>query len=127
MRLFFMGGMGWVRARILPPQQDPVVVGMVRPRATLEGWIGGRRELQIPEGDAGSHGGDEDRPIFDVGNWRFRVRSQDGGLLEELQLLCRMLSASPRPEVDFTVRLIQCTEQGRLPGWGWTRERIPGP
>ena len=114
------------RTRILPPGRDPTIVGMLRPGATLDRWIGGRGEGQIPAGDGGSGGSDEDTPVFELGDWRFRVHSQDGGLLEELLLLCRMLSASPRPEVDFTVRLIQCTEQGRLPGWGWTRERVPG-
>jgi len=113
-----------VRARILPPRKESVVPGVARPIATREGWIGVTTETRMHAGDGGSACPGENHPSFHVGNWRFRVHSQDAGLLEELWLLCRLLVASPRPEVDFTVRLIQCTEQGRLPGWGWTRERI---
>jgi hypothetical protein len=115
-----------VRRRILPPREECLVTGLARPIATLEGWIGVPTETPMDAGDGGSAVRGEHHPCFDVGNWRFQVRSQDAGLLEELRLLCRLLSASPRPEVDFTIRLIQCTEQGRLPGWGWARERIGG-
>jgi len=113
--------------RILPPRHEPGVVVVRKPIVSLERWLPGGQDAQSPSGVGGGRSPQEEEdPSFEVGCWRFRVRSRDARLLEDLRLLCRLLAASSRPEVDFTARLIRCTEQGKLPGWGWTRERIGG-
>jgi len=61
-------------------------------------------------------------PVIDVGSSRFIVKSGDSHLIQELRLYCETLRGSPRAEVRFTNRLIHCTEQGRLPPWGWQRQ-----
>jgi hypothetical protein len=120
-----MGQTGMTTGRILPPRQEPDVVVVGKPIVSLGRWLPGGQDARVPFEEEACSPHEED-PSFDVGCWRFRVRSRDTGLLEDLRHLCGLLAASPRPEVDFTVRLIECTERGKLPGWGWTRERIGG-
>jgi len=60
--------------------------------------------------------------VIEVGQSRFIIKSGDLLLLEELRLFCESLKGFPRPEVRFTNKLFQCTEQGRLQPWGWQHQ-----
>ncbi|MDD1715165.1 MAG: hypothetical protein LUQ61_07910 [Methanoregulaceae archaeon] len=70
----------------------------------------------------GTHPQDSGQAVIEVGNSRFIVRSGDGDLIRELLLFTEGLRGDPRAEVRFTVKLLSCTEQGRLRPWGWQRQ-----
>lgn len=59
---------------------------------------------------------------IEVGNSRFLIRSGDRILLEDLSSFCESLKGMPRAEVRFTNKLLLCTEEGRLPPWGWQNQ-----
>ncbi|NTV00603.1 MAG: hypothetical protein HGA55_05725 [Methanoregulaceae archaeon] len=63
-----------------------------------------------------------DQAVIEVGESRFIVRSGDKELIRELRLFTEDLKGDPRAEVRFTVKLLSCTEQGRLRPWGWQRQ-----
>lgn len=60
-------------------------------------------------------------PLIEVGNSLFLIKSRDHNLIEELCRFSESLNGTPRSIVRFTNSLIHCTEQGRLPAWGWQR------
>jgi hypothetical protein len=63
-----------------------------------------------------------DQAVIEVGKSRFIVRSGDHELIRELRLFTEGLKGDPRAEARFTVKLLSCTEQGRLRPWGWQRQ-----
>jgi hypothetical protein len=63
-------------------------------------------------------------PAFEIGGWRFMVRTRDPGLIGDLENFSREISGHPWADRKFTSRLIQSTEQGRLGGWAWQKERL---
>lgn len=62
--------------------------------------------------------------VIEVGKSLFIIRSGDRSLIEELRLFCASLKGSPRPEVTFTNKLFNCTEQGRLEPWAWQNQPV---
>ena len=62
-------------------------------------------------------------PIFRVGGWKFTVKTRDLQLIGDLRSYIEGISHSPRADAKFTSRLVRCTEQGRLGGWAWQKER----
>ena len=91
-------------------------------RGTLAPWLndGGERD-RLPAGDplpAGSY------PTFDLGSWRFTVKTADPGLIEELSRFAGEIAHLPRADARFTFKLVFCTEEGRLGGWAWRKERV---
>jgi hypothetical protein len=89
---------------------------------TLSFWSG---EEKTPD-DLAAEGmrGSETYPSFNVGHWRFTVRTLDRHLIEDLKDFCRDISGHPRADRKFTFRLLRCTEEGRLGGWAWQKERV---
>jgi hypothetical protein len=64
-------------------------------------------------------------PSFDVGGWRFHVRTSNPELVQDLAEYCRAIAELERADVKFTLKLFDCTEKGRLQGWGWQKQRLP--
>jgi hypothetical protein len=64
------------------------------------------------------HGG----VVVEVGRSCFIVKSADRDLIQELRHFSESLREDPRAEARFTVKLLSCTEQGRLRPWGWQRQ-----
>ncbi|MGA2933813.1 MAG: hypothetical protein ABSD81_01500 [Methanomicrobiales archaeon] len=63
-------------------------------------------------------------PSFQVGGWKFTVKTWDLHLIGDLKNYIEDISHFPRADVKFTSRLVRCTEQGRLGGWAWQKERV---
>ena len=63
-------------------------------------------------------------PAFEVGGWQFTVKTLDRQLIGDLKDFCREISGHPRADRKFTFKLVRCTEQGRLGGWAWQKERV---
>jgi len=84
---------------------------------TLSSWFGKGEDPGAGTGIPGQY------PAFDVGEWRFTVKTLDLHLVEDLKAFCRDISGSPRADRKFTFKLIRCTEMGRLAGWAWNKER----
>jgi len=93
---------------------------------TLSPWSGndGNLEELTGDGDRGAGTGGQERfPAFELGEWRFTVKTLDLRLVEDLKAFCQEISGSPRADRKFTFKLIRCTEMGRLAGWAWQKER----
>ena len=63
-------------------------------------------------------------PVFQVSGWRFTVKTRDLQLIGDLGNYLRDISRFPRADSKFTFKLVRCTEQGRLGGWAWQKERV---
>jgi hypothetical protein len=63
-------------------------------------------------------------PVFEVGGWRFTVKTRDPRLIGDLEAFSREIAGHPRGDRKFTFRLIRSTEEGRLGGWAWQKERV---
>lgn len=69
-------------------------------------------------------GGSGTYPSFQVGGWKFTVKTRDPQLIGDLKNYIGGISHSPRADAKFTFKLVRCTEQGRLVGWAWQKERV---
>ena len=98
-----------------------------RGRSSLSFWLG--REVSR-EGSAPLPDGNEEPalpgpyPAFEAGGWRFIVRTRDLRLIGDLEAFAREITGHPRADRKFTFRLLRCTEEGRLGGWAWQKERV---
>jgi len=63
-------------------------------------------------------------PIFRVGGWKFTVKTRDLQLIGDLKNYIEDISHFPRADAKFTFKLVRCTEQGKLSGWAWQKERV---
>jgi hypothetical protein len=63
-------------------------------------------------------------PAFEVAGWRFIVKTRDLRLISDLEAFAREIADHPRADRKFTFGLIRCTEEGRLRGWAWQKERV---
>jgi hypothetical protein len=63
-------------------------------------------------------------PVFELGDWRFTVKTTDRPLIEELATFVREIIDLPRADAKFTFKLVHCTEEERLGGWAWQKERV---
>ena len=103
---------------VVDPRKRPLGNGA----GTLSPWLndGGERDY-LPPGDSLSPG---PYPTFELGSWRFTVKTLDLGLVEDLKTFCQEIDHHPRADRRFTFRLIKATEEGRLGGWAWQKERV---
>ena len=99
---------------------DPRAVLGSALRGTLAPWLndGGDRD-RLPAGDRAAG-----YPTFELGSWRFTVKTADPGLIEELGRFAGEIAHLPRADARFTFKLVFCTEEGRLGGWAWQKERV---
>ncbi|HVP25978.1 MAG TPA: hypothetical protein VMS81_08350 [Methanomicrobiales archaeon] len=74
-----------------------------------------------PAGEPGAY------PTFKLGSWRFTVKTRDLHLVEDLKAFVRDIIDLPRADAKFTFKLVRCTEDGRLAGWAWQKERVQDP
>ena len=63
-------------------------------------------------------------PSFQVGGWKFTVKTRDLQLIGDLKNYIEDISHFPRADAKFTFKLVRCTEQGKLGGWAWQKERV---
>ena len=112
-----------------------VLERMVDPGARMKGARAGtllpwfRREnhpdpVPVEAGPGSASDGQETYPSFRVGGWTFTVKTRDLQLIGDLKRYIEDISHSPRADAMFTFRLVRCTEQGRLGGWAWKKERV---
>ena len=101
---------GVLERRIMDPREERMG------RASLSFWL--RREVSR-EGNAGT----DPYPTFEAGGFRFTVRTRDLRLIGDLEAFAREIAGHPRADRKFTFRLLGCTEEGRLGGWAWQKER----
>ena len=95
-------------------------------RGTVFPWMkDGTEDRSRPEG-ARNPVQEGAYPVFELGTWRFTVRTRDPRLIEDLRGFIREVGRNPRADVRFTLELVRCTEEGKLMGWAWQKERIPG-
>jgi hypothetical protein len=105
---------------------DPLPKGQEDGMTTLSFWLGrdasmeGRDTLSFRKDASGISDPD---PAFEVGGWRFIVKTSDLRLIGELEAFAREIADHPRADRKFTFGLIRCTEEGRLRGWAWQKER----
>jgi len=93
-------------------------------RADLSPWLNDRSEVPSPpETGIGGTGGCF--PTFELGEWRFTVKTHDLHLVEDLKAFVGDIAFLPRSDRKFTFKLVRCTEEGRLGGWAWQKERVP--
>ena len=93
---------------------------------TLLPWFGREKNQEYLPAKTGSGpetNGSGTYPSFQVGGWRFTVETGDLQLIGDLKKYIEDISRFPRPDAKFTSRLVRCTEQGRLGGWAWQKER----
>jgi hypothetical protein len=94
---------------------------------TLLPWLNdGRDEQRLPSqpGPEGAPGLQGTYPAFELGSWRFTVKTGDLSLIEELRGFVGEIADLPRADARFTFKLVLCTEEGRLGGWAWQKERV---
>jgi hypothetical protein len=89
----------------------------------LTGDCDGGPATPLPEAGADSDA-PEAFPVFELGGWRFTVKTTDRPLIEELCTFAREIIDLPRADLKFTFKLIHSTEEGRLGGWAWQKERV---
>jgi hypothetical protein len=93
---------------------------------TLAPWMDVARSevpLPLPDDMKVTPKGEGTYPVFELGSWRFTVKTRDLPLIEELGAFAREIAGLPRADVKFTFRLVTCTEEGKLGGWAWQKER----
>ena len=93
---------------------------------TLPPWFSREKNHGYLRADPGrnpSPDGAGTYPVFQVGGWKFTVKTRDLQLIGDLKRYIEDISHSPRADAMFTFRLVRCTEQGRLGGWAWQKER----
>ena len=91
-------------------------------------WFSRERDhVQFPAGSDQPVVSDESGiyPVFLVSGWKFTVKTRDLQLIADLKSHIGEISHYPRADLKFTFRLVRCTEQGRLAGWAWQKERLP--
>ena len=94
---------------------------------TLLQWFGRETNHKYLPAEAGPKpviDGSGTYPSFQVGGWKFTVKTRDLQLIGELGKYLEDISRFPRADAKFTFRLVRCTEQGRLGGWAWQKERM---
>ena len=108
---------------------DPVLSRRRAGGASLSPWLNrGRDREPVPaEFDPrGAQGEPGTFPSFELGSWRFTVKTRDLHLIDDLKAFVRDVADLPRADVKFTFKLVCCTEEGRLGGWAWEKERVQG-
>ena len=63
-------------------------------------------------------------PSSDVGGWRFHAKTSDPELVRDLAAYCNSIASLDRADIKFTHKFLECTEKGRLQGWGWQKQSI---
>ena len=92
---------------------------------TLSSWLKGEADRHPCPAEHHAQGIEpEDYPSFELGSWRFTVKTGDLHLIEDLKAFVGDIAALPRADVKFTSKLVRCTEEGRLGGWAWQKERL---
>jgi hypothetical protein len=107
---------------------DPGQIRRDTGHATLSPWLTDEKDegphlppqpdLNITSDLSGTY------PTFELGIWRFTVKTGDLSLIEELGNFVREIVNLPRSDVKFTFKLVLCTEEGRLGGWAWQKVRM---
>jgi hypothetical protein len=94
--------------------------------ATLLPWLEGEGNRDSSPAASDRMGESVAYPTFELGSWRFTVKTKDLHLVEDLKAFVRDIIDLPRADAKFTFKLVHCTEDGRLAGWAWQKERVQG-
>jgi hypothetical protein len=105
---------------------DPRLKDQGNGMPTLSFWLD--RDVPTDDGAPLRHRADASGlsgpdPVFEVAGWRFIVKTRDPDLIGDLEAFAREIAGQPRADRKFTFGLIRCTEEGRLGGWAWQKER----
>ena len=121
-----MGPDGCAAAVPVRSSAGPRPEGQENGPATLSSRMG----RKTPQGRGGQGPGREATgtgsdtfPAFVLGGWRFVVKTRDHLFIRDLEAFAREIAPDPRADRRFTYRLLQSTEEGKLGGWAWQKER----